>query len=81
MDAAIDAARGWPGVVHARFVARFADGRLKYTADRLWQDKRRQELIERAGYRVVRVTWDDVVNHPAETMARVAAALRSSGPV
>ncbi|MEO8888817.1 MAG: type IV toxin-antitoxin system AbiEi family antitoxin domain-containing protein [Jatrophihabitantaceae bacterium] len=132
--ASVDAARGWPGVRRARFVAYFADGlaesplesltrlclhegglpppelqvpivaggrrfrvdlawrrrravveadgRLKYTGDRLWQEKRRQELIERAGYRVVRVTWNDVVNDSAATVARVRFALGlSSGPL
>lgn len=53
-----------------------ADGLAKYASpDRLREEKRRQELIERAGYRVVRVGWDDVMNHPTETVARVLRAL------
>jgi hypothetical protein len=59
-----------------------ADGRLKYTDDALWQEKLRQERLERAGYRVVRVTWSDVTHRPAETVWRVRCALAlASGPV
>jgi hypothetical protein len=53
-----------------------ADGRVKYTGRELWKEKRRQERIERHGYRVVRVLWDDVTDRPAETAARIRAALR-----
>jgi hypothetical protein len=54
-----------------------ADGRLKYEqrSSALWEEKRRQERIERAGYRVVRVNWADVVHRPAETVARIRTAL------
>ncbi len=54
-----------------------ADGLLKYRrrSDALTLEKLRQEAIERAGYRVVRVTWDDVVRHPEETVARILRAL------
>jgi very-short-patch-repair endonuclease len=55
-----------------------ADGRMKYRDDELWTEKRRQERIERLGFRVVRVLWADVVDHPDETAARVRAALRGS---
>ena len=57
-----------------------ADGRLKYRRDEgaLWREKLRQEAIERAGYVVVRVTWDDVVRHPEETIARVRRALATA---
>ena len=57
-----------------------ADGRLKYRRDdgALWREKLRQEAIERAGYVVVRVTWDDVINHPAETIASVRRALATA---
>jgi hypothetical protein len=61
----------WPD---ARLVLE-ADGRLKYTRDELWAEKRRQERLERLGYRVIRVLWDDAVRHPAETCNRVARAL------
>lgn len=59
---------------HARVVVE-ADGRLKYRDDELWKEKRRQERIERLGFRVVRVLWTDVVDHPEETAARVRTAL------
>jgi very-short-patch-repair endonuclease len=62
---------------HERVVVE-ADGRLKYRDDELWKEKRRQERIERLGFRVVRVLWADVVDHPDETAARVRAALRGS---
>jgi very-short-patch-repair endonuclease len=62
---------------HERVVVE-ADGRLKYRDDELWKEKRRQERIERLGFRVVRVLWADVVDHPDETAARVRAALRAS---
>ena len=41
----------------------------------LVDEKRRQEHLERAGYAVVRVVWSDVSGAPAETVARVRAAL------
>lgn len=53
-----------------------ADGRVKYAGDELWQEKLRQEYLERAGYRVVRVLWDDVANHPDQTIARIKRQLR-----
>ena len=63
----------WP---KARVIVE-VDGLLKYRdrADALVAEKRRQENLERAGHRVIRVLWDDVVNHPAETARRVATAL------
>ena len=39
------------------------DGKAKSTAEELWREKRRDALLRRLGYRVVRVTWDDVLNH------------------
>lgn len=53
------------------------DGLLKYRVDphALVEEKLRQEALERAGYRVIRLLWDDVVRHPARTLARVRAAL------
>ena len=54
-----------------------ADGLLKYRSGEyvLVDEKLRQEHLERAGYIVVQVLWDDVVNHPVETVARVRRAL------
>ena len=39
-------------------------------------DAERQELLEAAGDRVVRVTWAEVVGRPALTIARIRAAVR-----
>jgi very-short-patch-repair endonuclease len=53
-----------------------ADGRLKY--DRpgaLYAEKRRQEALERAGWIVVRWTWDELLRTPEVVVARVLAAL------
>jgi very-short-patch-repair endonuclease len=57
-----------------------ADGRVKYRDDgrSLWQEKRRQEHLERLGYRVIRVLWSDVEARPDETAARVRAVLQQS---
>ncbi len=53
-----------------------ADGLSKYTDVRtLRAEKLRQERLERLGYRVVRVTWDDVTRDPVGTGDRVRAAL------
>jgi very-short-patch-repair endonuclease/uncharacterized protein YdbL (DUF1318 family) len=37
-----------------------ADGRLKYTAEELWDEKQRELDLTRAGYRVERVVWADL---------------------
>jgi hypothetical protein len=56
-----------------------ADGAVKYRDDSaLWREKRRQEDLEQAGYRVVRVTWADVLHEPRQTVARVRWALGAS---
>jgi hypothetical protein len=66
----------WP----ERGVVFEADGLLKYAAPSdLRAEKLRQEDLERAGYRVVRVTWQDVWTHPSRTVDRIAAALRLGG--
>jgi very-short-patch-repair endonuclease len=48
--------------------------------DRLsWKyDRRRIAAIERAGWRVVHVTWDDVTEAPDDVIARLAIALQRS---
>jgi hypothetical protein len=38
-----------------------ADGRGKYRGDELWGEKQRELALTRAGYRVVRVVWKDVL--------------------
>lgn len=53
------------------------DGRGKYTADELWREKTREKRLIELGYRVERVTWDDVVRHWPETAGRIRVALRS----
>jgi very-short-patch-repair endonuclease len=57
-----------------------ADGMAKYAGNptALADEKRRQEHLERAGYRVIRVLWEDVVRHPAQTAARVRAVLTAA---
>jgi hypothetical protein len=74
---------GWfrvDGLWPERMVVLECDGLVKYGAvGALAEEKKRQEALERAGYRVVRVTWDDVINHPLETVARILEALRQGG--
>lgn len=56
------------------------DGRVKYTADELWREKRRQERLERLGYRVLRVMWSDIAQDWPETRRRVLDALGRPAP-
>jgi hypothetical protein len=73
-------ARGDLVYAEHRTVVEF-DGKLKYGVDlddtdpreRLFREKRREDLIRDAGYEVVRVTWADLAN-PAEIAARIRAA-------
>lgn len=68
------------GLWRDRGVVLEADGMLKYrTPADLVEEKRRQEDLERAGYRVVRVTWDDIWQHPEHTVTRIRTALRLGG--
>jgi hypothetical protein len=53
-----------------------ADGRIKYTHQELWREKRRQHRLERLGYRVVRAIWEDVMRYPDELVSRVWLYLR-----
>ena len=63
----------WP----ARWTVGEADGRQKYgLPETLWAEKRHEDLLRELGYEVVRWTWDDVKNHPAETAERIRAAFR-----
>jgi very-short-patch-repair endonuclease len=39
-------------------------------------DAERQALLEAHGYRVVRVTWAQAIARPAQTLRRIANALR-----
>jgi very-short-patch-repair endonuclease len=55
------------------------DGMLKYTdASVLRDEKVRQERLEQAGYRVVRVSFSDVTRDQARTIARINRALNAS---
>jgi hypothetical protein len=38
-------------------------------------DAERQAILEAAGYRVLRVSWRQLVDHPGQTLARIARAL------
>lgn len=52
------------------------DGAVKYDDPRaLWKEKKRQEDLERAGYIVVRWTWEEIVFRPHVVLARIALAL------
>jgi hypothetical protein len=62
---------------------RWPERRLIVEADgQTWHDNKlareddaeRQALLERHGEHVIRVTWDQAIRHPAETLARIRAA-------
>lgn len=56
-----------------------ADGLVKYSVpEDLLAEKRRQESLERAGWRVVRWDWNEGVVHPDLMVARLAAVLYST---
>lgn len=64
--------RAWPD----RRVAVEADGFEHHGRRLAWKrDRQRVATIEAMGWRVVHVTWADVVERPAETLDRVAHAL------
>lgn len=52
------------------------DGLEKYVDDALRLEKRRETRLRRLGYRVERVTWDDVVTNWSETAAWLRRLLR-----
>lgn len=67
---------GWPEWK----VALEYDGRTKYAdrrAEELVREKRRHDAVVEEGWRLLRVTHEDV-RHPASLVGRVAAALPSS---
>lgn len=53
-----------------------ADGAAKYraTSGALYDEKLRQDRLEASGLIIVRWSWSDVVRHPRELAARLAAA-------
>lgn len=67
----------WP---HAMVIGE-ADGALKYTgAESLVREKRRQEILEDLGFRVVRWMHDDIVRRPGWVITRVTRALAARSP-
>ena len=66
---------------HERLIVE-ADG-ARYHSGRVARrsDAERQARLEAAGYRVVRVTWDEVTRRPEETVARLRVALRDQRAV
>ncbi|MEI6621743.1 MAG: type IV toxin-antitoxin system AbiEi family antitoxin domain-containing protein [Actinomycetes bacterium] len=81
---------GWPvlGESGRRYWADFlwrdqkvigeADGKSKYGSDPgvLFAEKEREDDLRRAGYTVVRWTWNDAVSHPSQMVRRLESALR-----
>ena len=52
------------------------DGRETHgTATARRDDARRDHALRRAGYRVLRASYDEVLHHPATVAAKVAAGL------
>jgi very-short-patch-repair endonuclease len=51
------------------------DGLGKYTVEELRREKMREARLRAAGYRVERVTWEDVMRFWPQTRARLWAAL------
>ena len=43
--------------------------------DAVVREKRREDRLREAGWLVIRVTWDDVIHHPARTVQRIRAFL------
>lgn len=43
--------------------------------DAVVREKRREDRLREAGWLVIRVTWDDVIHHPARTLERIRAFL------
>jgi very-short-patch-repair endonuclease len=52
-----------------------ADGKLKYSGDELWREKRREMQLRRLGFVVVRITWPDLLQW-REFTSELAAELR-----
>ena len=75
----INTARGWfrvDGLWIAERVVLECDGLAKYgKIDDIHAEKRRELALRRAGYEVVRVTWDDVTRHETATMAEIRRTL------
>jgi very-short-patch-repair endonuclease len=60
----------------AKVIVEF-DGRVKYSdGSALWAEKLRQERLAAQGYEVIRVTWSDILDRPAEMLRRIRAAIQ-----
>jgi very-short-patch-repair endonuclease len=57
-----------------------SDGLGKYTDAEWRREKRREAALRRMGFRVERVTWEDVLHHWPATRARLLEALRPVPP-
>ena len=84
-NARIDDAMGLVGFVDLLFGAHRLvvelDGRAYHSDPASFQrDRERQNRLMMLGYTVLRFTWDDVVNRPAELVAQVQAALINAVP-
>lgn len=44
------------------------------------EDRDKQAILEAHGYRVLRITWWQIVDHPQQTMRRIRAALAGGSP-
>lgn len=65
------------GVVGTRLLLEF-DGKVKYTdREALFAEKRREDALRRAGWIVVRITWDDLLR-PERVRERIHEALRTA---
>jgi len=59
----------------ARLVVELDSGRFHDGLSARESDRRRDNRLMAAGWRVLRFTWDDLVNRPVETVATIRAAL------
>jgi len=58
-----------------------ADGRRYHdTASAFQQDRRREQQLQMAGWRVSRCTWEQVVNEPRRLAAVIKALLAQPNP-
>lgn len=65
----------WP---EARLIVELDGARFHSSKSRREADRVRDNRLMAAGWRVLRLTWDDLVSRPAEVAAQIAAALRSA---
>ena len=65
----------WPWL----WIAAECDGFERHGARLAWKrDRARVAAIEHAGWRIVHFTWDDITQRPAQSLDRVALALRAA---